>query len=159
VGNASLFDLRKTSNKSINPILKFDHPKALTSAFFSAIGTNMVTTCNDDHIRIFDTSELSEKATKPVTSIPHENHTGRWLSVFKAKWNPGRDDAFFVGSLLRPHRLQIYRADGSLLHNLQQSVSFNTYCPVIEVHPTQAIYVGGNSSGRIHIFSTKKQLQ
>lgn len=29
---------------------------------------------------------------------------------------------------------------------------------VIEVHPTQAIYVGGNTYGHINIFSTKKQL-
>lgn len=43
------------------------------------------------------------------------------------------------------------------MHNLT-SVNMVTYCPVIEVHPTQAIYVGGNSSGSLHIFSTEQQL-
>lgn len=64
--NASLFDLRKTSNNTIDAILNFDHPKALTSAFFSSTGTNMVSTCNDDHIRVFNTSQLSEKATSKL---------------------------------------------------------------------------------------------
>lgn len=48
--------------------------------------------------------------------------------------------------------MEIYSSDGTLLHNLVD-VNMTTYCPVIEVHPTQAIYVGGNSSGRIHIYS------
>jgi len=43
-----------------------------------------------------------------VTKIKHENYTGRWLSVFKAKWNPGRDDAFFVGSMQYPRRVYVY---------------------------------------------------
>lgn len=54
-------------------------------------------------------------------------------------------------------QIQIYCSDGNLLHNLI-SQNMTTYCPVIEVHPTQAIYVGGNSSGKLHIFSTKQQL-
>lgn len=53
-------------------------------------------------------------------------------------------------------QLQIYHSDGNLLHTLI-SDRMTTYCPVIEVHPTQAIYVGGNSSGRLHIFSTEQQ--
>lgn len=50
--------------------------------------------------------------------------------------------------------MEIYRSDGTLLHNLIDEVHMNTYCTVIEAHPTQAIYVGGNASGRIHIYST-----
>lgn len=53
--------------------------------------------------------------------------------------------------------MQIYCSDGNLLHNLI-SENVTTYCPVIEVHPTQAIYVGGNASGRLHVFSTEQQL-
>lgn len=43
------------------------------------------------------------------------------------------------------------------MHTLQ-SENMTTYCPVVEVHPTQAIYVGGNASGRLFIYSTKEQL-
>jgi hypothetical protein len=51
------------TDKSINPILQFEHPKSLTSAFFSASGTKMVSTCNDDNIRIFNTDTLNSSAT------------------------------------------------------------------------------------------------
>lgn len=54
--------------------------------------------------------------------------------------------------------MQIYCADGSLLHNLTDS-NITTYNPVIEAHPTQAIYVGGNGTGRLHVFCTKEQFQ
>lgn len=49
--------------KKINPVLVFKHPNALTSAFFSASGYNMVSTCNDDYIRIFNTRQLTAKVT------------------------------------------------------------------------------------------------
>lgn len=157
IGEVSLWDTRNMTVKSIDPVLQFEHPKSLTSAFFSSSGSKMISTCNDDKIRIFNTSRLNSSATKPINIIPHNNHTGRWLSVFKAKWNPGRDNEFFVGSMISPKRIQVYNCAGHELHNLI-STNMTTYCPVIEVHPTQAIYVGGNASGRLHIFSTKEQL-
>jgi len=51
------------TDQSINPVLQFEHPKSLTSAFFSASGTKMVSTCNDDNIRIFNTERLNSNAT------------------------------------------------------------------------------------------------
>lgn len=44
-----------------------------------------------------------------LVKIPHHNHTGRWLSVFKAKWQPQREDCFYVGSMLtNPKRVCCY---------------------------------------------------
>lgn len=54
------------NDKTIDPVLVFKHPKALTSAFFSASGSNMVSTCNDDHIRIFNTNQLTAQATSKL---------------------------------------------------------------------------------------------
>lgn len=54
------------NSKTIDPVLVFKHSKALTSAFFSASGLNMVSTCNDDYIRIFNTSQLTAKATSKL---------------------------------------------------------------------------------------------
>lgn len=51
------------TDKKIDPVLQFEHSRSLTSAFFSATGTNMVSTSNDNCIRIFDTSKLIKKAT------------------------------------------------------------------------------------------------
>lgn len=51
------------TNDKINPVLQFEHFKSLTSAFFSPSGMNMLSTSNDNYIRIFNTSELTTKAT------------------------------------------------------------------------------------------------
>uniref|UniRef100_A0A2S2R3H0 WD repeat-containing protein 76 n=1 Tax=Sipha flava TaxID=143950 RepID=A0A2S2R3H0_9HEMI len=105
VGEVSLWDIRNMTDKAINPVLQYDHSKSLTSAFFSATGIKMVSTSNDDKVRIFNTSKLNSEYTKPFVNINHNNHTGRWLSVMKAKWNPNRDDSFFIGSMLTPKQV------------------------------------------------------
>ncbi|VVC43138.1 Hypothetical protein CINCED_3A001417 [Cinara cedri] len=154
LGEVSLWDIRNVTDKSLNPVLQFEHNAVMKSAFFSHSGINMISTSTDNFIRIFNTSELNETASKPVKKIPHNNNTGKWLSVIKAKWTPGRDDIFFTGSMIsNPKRIEMYSSSGILLHNLIDKDYMTTYCPVIEAHPTQAIYVGGNSSGRIHIYS------
>jgi len=57
------------TDESINPVLQFEHPKSLTSAFFSASGTKMVSTCNDDNIRIFNTNRLNSSATSKLKNL------------------------------------------------------------------------------------------
>jgi len=57
------------TDKKIDPVLQFEHPKSLTSAFFSASGTKMVSTCNDDNIRIFDTTTLNSSATSKLKNL------------------------------------------------------------------------------------------
>lgn len=53
--------------------------------------------------------------------------------------------------------MQVYDCEGNVLHDLI-SKNMKSRCIVMEVHPTQAIYVGGNTYGRLHIFSTRNQL-
>jgi microsomal dipeptidase-like Zn-dependent dipeptidase len=48
-----------------------EHPKGLTSAFFSATGNRVLTTCNDDYMRIIDISHLSEDKFKGNKFLPH----------------------------------------------------------------------------------------
>lgn len=62
----SLWDIRNMTDKSINPVLQFEHPRSLTSAFFSASGTKMVSTCNDDKIRVFNTEKLNADSTSKL---------------------------------------------------------------------------------------------
>lgn len=51
------------TDKKIDPVLEFHHSRSVTSAFFSGSGINMVSTSNDDCIRIFNTTKLSAEAT------------------------------------------------------------------------------------------------
>jgi len=54
------------TDKHINPVLQFKHPKELTSSFFSADGINMVSTCIDNNIRIFNTEKFNLDATSKL---------------------------------------------------------------------------------------------
>ncbi|XP_029344274.1 WD repeat-containing protein 76-like isoform X2 [Acyrthosiphon pisum] len=154
-GEVSLWDIRNMTDKHINPVLRFKHPKELTSSFFSADGTKMVSTCIDNNIRIFNTEQFNLDATKPTCIIPYFRQY--YEHSLQAKWNSGRNDAFFITSMLWPARMQVYDCEGNVLHDLI-SKNMKSRCIVMEVHPTQAIYVGGNTYGRLHIFSTKNQL-
>ncbi|KAK9510320.1 hypothetical protein O3M35_005126 [Rhynocoris fuscipes] len=143
-----IFDLRSSSNC----ISDIKHPKGLTSAFFSPNANHILTTCNDNFLRIFDSSKFQEELPTCKKIIPHNNFTGRWLSVFKAKWFPYRNDVFHIGSLLQPRRIQIYEEEkGTLLYEMRHE-NMVTISPVIDVHPNMLFIAGGNSSGYVHAF-------
>lgn len=61
-----MWDIRNMTEKSINPVLQYEHSKSLTSAFFSASGIKMVSTSNDDKIRIFNTCKLNSESTSKL---------------------------------------------------------------------------------------------
>jgi len=59
------------TDKHINPVLRLKHPKELTSSFFSADGTKMVSTCIDDNIRIFNTEKLNSDASSKLKILKY----------------------------------------------------------------------------------------
>lgn len=53
--------------------------------------------------------------------------------------------------------MQVYSEKGVLVRELR-SDAMNTVCSVITVHPTKPIIVGGNGSGKVHIYSPFRNL-
>ncbi|KGL72904.1 WD repeat-containing protein 76, partial [Tinamus guttatus] len=82
----------------------------------------------------------------------HNNNTGRWLTRFRAIWDPKQEDCFVVGSMARPRQIEIYQDTGKLLHSFYNVDYLGSVCSINVVHPTRNILVGGNSSGRLHVF-------
>ena len=64
-----IFDLRQTGPKQ-KPIILEDLGKALTSAFYSATGSYVLTTSNDDTIRIYDCRDNKSKFWYLQNEIP-----------------------------------------------------------------------------------------
>lgn len=62
------------TDKHINPVLQFKHPKELTSSFFSTDGTKMVSACIDDNIRIFNTEKLNSDASSKLKILKSYNN-------------------------------------------------------------------------------------
>ncbi|XP_053318996.1 WD repeat-containing protein 76 isoform X2 [Spea bombifrons] len=147
-----IYDVRKLQQKK-QPVLSLTgHTRSVASAYFSpGTGNRILTTCADDQIRVYDSSNLSTKAPL-ITSIRHNNNTGRWLSRFRAIWDPKLESCFVTGSMARPREIEVYHESGNLLHSFRDSEHLGSVCSINAVHPTRNVLVGGNSSGRLHVF-------
>jgi WD repeat-containing protein 76 len=111
-GTVSVWDTRKMpagARASPKPVVELDHGLSVTSACFSSHGRRLVTTSNDNFIRVFDVSGSgvsASVASLPVSKIRHDNHTGRWLTPFKSVWDPANDDVIVVGEM-GTHHVQV----------------------------------------------------
>ena len=70
---------------------------------------------------------------------------------FQAVWHPRREDLLFIGSMNRPRQIDAISDKGVSYHPLQGE-DLGSICSRVVCHPTQNIVVGGNSSGRVHVF-------
>ncbi|KAM9817580.1 WD repeat-containing protein 76 [Neosynchiropus ocellatus] len=149
----SVYDCRSLKKKS-QPVSQLaGHTRSISSCFFSPhTGHRVVTTCMDDAIRIFDTSSLTTGAPL-LKSIRHDMHTGRWLSKLSAVWDPKREDCFVIGSMLRPRCVRVFHESGQLQHSFTDGNHLTTVLSVCAFHPHRNVLVGGNASGRVHVFS------
>ncbi|XP_043933648.1 WD repeat-containing protein 76 isoform X1 [Protopterus annectens] len=150
----NIYDVRQVKNKKLqNPVASLKgHSRNITSAYFSpTLGKRVVTTCYDDRLRVYDTSCILSNID-PLSSIRHNNFTGRWLTSFRAVWDPKREDCFVVGSMSRPRQIEVFHETGSLLHTFFNMDYLASVCSINVMHPTRNVLAGGNSSGRVHVF-------
>ncbi|XP_066414832.1 WD repeat-containing protein 76 [Molothrus aeneus] len=149
-----VFDVRYLRNSKENKPLSSltGHTKSVASAYFSPVtGSRVVTVCADDWLRVYDTTSLSSTVTL-LSSIRHNNNTGRWLSRFRAIWDPKQEHCFLVGSMAQPRQIEVFQDTGKLLHSFYNVDCLGSVCSINVVHPSQSVLVGGNSSGRLHVF-------
>ncbi|XP_048730551.2 WD repeat-containing protein 76-like isoform X2 [Ostrea edulis] len=150
---AKLWDLRnlKAGGKSNKWLDSIGHSKNVYSAYFSPVsGKYILTTSLDGTLNIVECSESGGLGKRKV--IRHNNHVGRWLTPFRAAWHPAREDVFVVGSMERPRQIQVFDCEGKVLRNLTDLDYLGSVCSLNAFHPTRNILVGGNSSGRVHVF-------
>ncbi|XP_042732033.1 WD repeat-containing protein 76 [Lagopus leucura] len=142
--------LRRSGNKAVSTL--HGHTKSVASAYFSPIsGHRVVTVCADDKLRVYDTSSLSATSAL-LSTVRHNNNTGRWLTRFRAVWDPKQEQCFVVGSMARPRQIEVFQDTGVLLHAFCSPECLGSVCSINAFHPTRNVLVGGNSSGRLHIF-------
>ena len=155
-GDCGIFDTRMgSSSKLMKAVTNLNgHTKALSSAKYSPLtGSKVVTVSYDNKVRLFNTSGEFKKDLKAYKSIYHNNQTGRWLTTFKAEWHPQNEEVFFVGSMNQPRQMDIVTNNDNFteLHSLKGE-DLASVCSIVQCHPSQDIIVGGNSSGRVHVF-------
>ncbi|XP_056231412.1 WD repeat-containing protein 76 [Seriola aureovittata] len=143
--------LKKTNSQAVSQL--HGHSLSISSAYFSpCTGNRVLTSCMDNHIRIYDTSAMTTKSPL-LTKIRHDMQTGRWLSKLSAVWDPKREDCFVVASMSKPRKVQVFHESGRPQHTFMDDENLNTVLSVTAFHPTRNALLGGNSSGRLHVFS------
>ena len=73
-----------------------------------------------------------------------------WM-LFQAVWHPMREDLLFIGSMNHPRQIDALSDKGVYYPSLKGE-HLGTICCIVACHPTQDIVIGGNASGRVHIF-------
>ncbi|NWV10934.1 WDR76 protein, partial [Ptilonorhynchus violaceus] len=147
-----VFDVRYLKAKGNKPVSSLTgHTKSVASAYFSPVtGSRVVTVCADDKLRIFSSKNIQVLLIfKKQPNKPHETSQPKhgW-----AIWDPKQEHCFVVGSMAQPRQIQVFQDTGKLLHTFCNVECLSSVCSINVVHPSQNILVGGNSSGRLHVF-------
>ncbi|XP_026234842.1 WD repeat-containing protein 76 isoform X1 [Anabas testudineus] len=150
----SIYDSRCLKKKNSQAVSQLQgHSLSISSAYFSpCTGNRVLTSCMDNNIRIYDTSTMTTNSPL-LTSIRQDMQTGRWLSKISAVWDPKQEGCFAAANMLKPRRVQVFHETGQLQHTFTDDENLNTVLPVVAFHPTKNALLGGNSSGRLHVFT------
>lgn len=169
-----LWDLRALSGLSCDSELSkvestaclatYSHGLACSSAYFNHSGDKILSTSYDDLIRIWEFDRATRDSwisnhpsaldLKPSYQARHDNQTGRWVSVMKAKWcpNPLFPSHFTVGNM--GHKLDVYNPKGELLAQLKH-YALTTVPAVTAQHPTssQVQITGAAAGGKVYLWT------
>ena len=82
---ARIWDLRYLDSK--HNLAELPHPRVVNSAYFSPItGNKILTTCQDNRLRIYDC--IFSNLAEPSREIVHSHDFNRYLTGFRAEWDP-----------------------------------------------------------------------
>jgi WD40 repeat protein len=156
-----IWDLRKIQGRgdARSPALLGSHESRLSvsHASWSSAG-HVATSSYDDRIKIYSFPdagkwsagvELTEKQMQPVRQVPHNNQTGRWVTILKPQWQRSPRDGlqkFVIGNMNR--FVDVFAADGEQLAQLDGE-GITAVPAVAHFHPTMDWVAGGNASGKL----------
>ncbi|KAF2724221.1 WD repeat-containing protein [Polychaeton citri CBS 116435] len=167
-----LWDLRSISGKKGSdnrlPMLLGEHESKLSvsHAAFNAAG-QVATASYDDTVKIYDFSSLTsqtvpskkrtstaveplpEAAMQPATIVPHNNQTGRWVTILRAQWQLQPQDGiqrFCIGNMNR--FVDIYTSKGQQLAQLGGE-GVTAVPSVAKFHESMDWVGAGTASGKL----------
>jgi len=95
-----------------------------------------------------DSSRPDDLLAKPI-QVPHNNQTGKWLTLFRARFNanPAVESHFTIGSMVR--YAEIWSDEGTLLRSFYDEDYVTAVPAVTCTHPRRVGRLGtGNASGK-----------
>lgn len=126
----------------------YDSRLSVSAVSYSPTDGTLVCNGYDDTIRLFDVKSRDHLSAKlePKLTIQHNCQTGRWTSILKARFKPNKN-VFAIANMKRA--IDIYNSEGQQLAHLPTA----TVPAVISWHPLRNWIAGGNSSGKIFLFT------
>ncbi|KAK5798973.1 WD40-repeat-containing domain protein [Linnemannia elongata] len=139
-------------DEAIVEMASFEHRLSVTSAMWSPDGT-IASTSYDDNVRIFNNFEPSlpdfKEIPEPVR-IPHNNQSGRWVTMLRAVWSH-QFNWFSIGNMNKS--VDIYsRGTGDLMANLSDRRNLTTVPAVNAWHPNRVLLASGMANGKMVIW-------
>ena len=157
-GGCFIYDLRSAKSESkslVKPLSELrGHTKSLSSCVFSRVsGDQVASLASDDMLRCYDTS-LTKPVIMPQCSVRHNNQTGRWLTPLRLTWHPRQNGVLVSGSMMRPRQIEVWSTRGGDVRMVKQLTGEHlaSVTSIVDIHPSLDVVVGGNSSGRCHVF-------
>ncbi|KAJ2962519.1 hypothetical protein NQZ79_g2351 [Umbelopsis isabellina] len=154
--SATIWDVRHMK-KNPKPLLEFEHGYAVSACYWSPNGKKLLTTSYDNRLRVMST-EKQIKDMELEHSIEHNNRTGKWVTLFRAKWNYNPSafshSHFCVASMNHP--VEIYSGEtGERICELYDPEKVTAVPAVCLFHPTtpKMTVLSGNGSGRMACWS------
>ncbi|CAI8496988.1 unnamed protein product [Hanseniaspora opuntiae] len=126
----------------------YDSRLSISAVSYSSEDHTLVCNGYDNTIRLFDDEELSaaNEVLTPTNTIRHNCKTGKWTSILKARFKPNKD-VFAIANMSRA--IDIYNSKGQQYAHLETA----TVPAVTAWHPTENWIAGGNSSGKVFLFT------
>ncbi|OAQ33177.1 WD40 repeat-like protein [Linnemannia elongata AG-77] len=140
-------------DEAIVEMASFEHRLSVTSAMWSPDGSSIASTSYDDNVRIFNNFEPSlpdfKEIPEPVR-IPHNNQSGRWVTMLRAVWSH-QFNWFSIGNMNKS--VDIYsRGTGDLMANLSDRRNLTTVPAVNAWHPNRVLLASGMANGKMVIW-------
>ena len=156
-----IWDARKITGKGDlrHPALLGEHESRLSVSHASwSAGGQIATSSYDDTIKIYDFSDASTwkpghdinvKKMEPKHKVPHNNQTGRWVTILKPQWQRRPHDGiqkFVIGNMNR--FVDVFASDGSQLAQLGGD-GISAVPAVAHFHSTLDWVAGATASGKL----------
>ncbi|CCH61774.1 hypothetical protein TBLA_0F02330 [Henningerozyma blattae CBS 6284] len=130
----------------------YDSRLSISAISYSPFDNTLVCNGYDDTIRLFDVNENNiQQELTPKITIKHNCQTGRWTSILKAKYKPNQN-VFGIANMGKA--IDLYDSEGQQLAHLKTA----TVPAVIAWHPINNWIAGGNSSGKIFLFTDENRV-
>ena len=167
-----IWDLRKLTPKSQVFIAEYEASKSISSSEFNRQG-DIVATSYDDTLSVFNNVVSADfppgkslGTITPSDRIVHNNQTGRYVSVFKARWHERPENGFekFVVGNMKRYRsrrspgtagdtdcrgIDVYSSKGELVNHFADPEFVTAVPAVVQFHPRKDWIVGGTASGKV----------